>query len=761
MQGQTPGTTVLGYQNNTLTRAAGGTAEDGDDDIIPLPPTLKNSRNDDRPQHSLPFTRAISPASAEHRHRLFQDPDSIKSEVLQSMLHHPYDVKEFYKERGCWQFVARSQWFENFTLAVIFINALWIGVDTDYNKANNLSEVPLIFQITEHTFGAYFLMEWIVRFMAFKWKRNALNDCWFMFDSLLVLATILDTWIMQMLLAADGSSALAFDSSNLRVARLLRLVRVTRIARLMRVVPEIMIMVKGMATATRSVFFTLLLVLSVTYVFAITLTHLTAGTPSGEKYFTNIPYAMFTITMHCTLLDSIERLMLVVMEDSPIAAIIVMLSVFLFALTFMNLLVGILCEVVSRVSQVEQEANAITFVKGKLQRIVEDFDTNGDNMISKTEFDKLITHGDALKALREIGVDPTSLIDIADVLFETEALDDTEHEAALSFPEFMEIVLEMRGANTTTVRDIVLLKKFIREIGEDTNKQIQELQMQMNIVSNSMNMPTDKHQRRPVVVAGSPDRSPLPAPRRISVLKTSKKFSSDSNGSSGLGQGQQSAGRASASHEVLRQSAGVHQQRSPPRGRSPDSEQEKSWQLKRPPPVETGGHQQSSPPRVQSPDGEQETEVKVRVRDQLSCLEADMAAGLEQLHRVLREVWSERSVMLSFPGSVHSDSSITNPALVKLAGAESKGEVSCSCSSDAVLVGREMNSCTEPGKPAMALMHLSTLFGGFEKATKENLYKIKLILHECLCDALAGSGGKSPEDVKSQLVPNPSDRVLE
>merc|ERR1719183_759108 len=55
--------------------------------------------------------------------------------------------------------------------------------------------------------------------------------------------------------------------------------------------------------------------------------------------------------------------------------------------------------------------------------------------------------------IQEIGVDVVGLVDFADFIFK----DGVE----LSFPEFMEIVLQLRGSNMSTVRDVVDLRKFM------------------------------------------------------------------------------------------------------------------------------------------------------------------------------------------------------------------------------------------------------------------------------------------------------------
>merc|ERR1712050_212633 len=121
----------------------------------------------------------------------------------------------------------------------------------------------------------------------------------------------------------------------------------------------------------------------------------------------------------------------------------------------MNMLVGILCEVVSVVSAVEKEEVLINYVKGELQDMIQaaGLDTNGDNRISKAEFEQLLDNREAARALQEVGVDVVGLIDFTDFIF-TGGRD-------MTFCDFMDMVLQLRGSNTATVKDIVDLRKMM------------------------------------------------------------------------------------------------------------------------------------------------------------------------------------------------------------------------------------------------------------------------------------------------------------
>merc|ERR1719379_1535111 len=112
-------------------------------------------------------------------------------------------------------------------LSVIAANAIWLAVDTDYNDDEVLIQAHWFFQFMEHAFCTVFTFEFVVRFMAFKVKTECIYDTWFIFDSVLVLLMIFETWIMTIIflvMSGEGGAPVG-DMSILRIARLMRLTR--------------------------------------------------------------------------------------------------------------------------------------------------------------------------------------------------------------------------------------------------------------------------------------------------------------------------------------------------------------------------------------------------------------------------------------------------------------------------------------------------------------------------------------------------------
>mmetsp|Transcript_55526 Transcript_55526/g.172312 ORF Transcript_55526/g.172312 Transcript_55526/m.172312 type:complete len:214 (-) Transcript_55526:130-771(-) len=142
----------------------------------------------------------------------------------------------------------------------------------------------------------------------------------------------------------------------------------------------------------------------------------------------------------------------------------------------MNMLIGVLVEVVSAVAAAEKEELAVQFARSKLHRIFEEvLDLDGNRTISKMEFEKILEHREATRTMHDLDVDVVGLVDFADVIFAKD-FDDDNYAKELTFPEFMEVVVSFRGSNTATVKDIENLRKLICQSISRCEKQVQRLE---------------------------------------------------------------------------------------------------------------------------------------------------------------------------------------------------------------------------------------------------------------------------------------------
>mmetsp|Transcript_8614 Transcript_8614/g.24752 ORF Transcript_8614/g.24752 Transcript_8614/m.24752 type:complete len:708 (+) Transcript_8614:78-2201(+) len=392
---------------------------------------------------------------------MFVDPEEMKKQLRRNLTQPAYDVAQYYYESGLWRHIATHPLFDKLTLIIIALNAIWIGIDTDYNKSDTLLQAHPVFQGAEQFFCVYFSFEWFVRFMSFKRKRDGLRDAWFVFDSSLVFMMVAETWILTIMIFSSGAAGGGGmnNASILRMARLARLSRMARMARLLRAMPELLILIKGIAAAARSVFFTLVLLCVLLYIFAIAFTQLTVGTSVGKEHFSQVGGSMYTLLVYGTLMDNIGACLTKLGKEHFVLGALFVVFVLLAALTLMNMLIGVLTDVVSAVAATEKESATIQFVANKMRKVVARIDKDSDGKISRKEFDEILLDKDATKALHEVDVDVLNLIDFADFIFAGDGEDEEGED--LDWSKFIDVVLSLRGCNHATVKDIVNLRKFV------------------------------------------------------------------------------------------------------------------------------------------------------------------------------------------------------------------------------------------------------------------------------------------------------------
>lgn len=356
----------------------------------------------------------------------------------------------------CYQ-LAMHPCFERFTMSVIFLNAMWISVDIEFNRAEILSEADAGFIVVENLFCLFFTFELIVRLWTYTRKCSALRDIWFLFDVFLVTLMSFETWLVPLAHAITRTTGdtMTGGASVLRVARVLRVLRTARMARLVRLMPELMILIKGMMVACRSVFFTLVLLLMFTYVFSVAFVQFSRGNTVLESpnFFGSMGTAIWTLLLKCILTDQ-QFIIEAVAEESWIMAALILVFILFGSLTVMNMLLGVLVEAVKTVSTIEREQLEVDFAKKVLWEMIDKghADEDGDNRISEQEYRKVLHTPEAMTALTSLGVDVEAALDYGKLLFE-----DGE---PLTFGDFMRGILTLRGSNQTTVKDIVDLRKF-------------------------------------------------------------------------------------------------------------------------------------------------------------------------------------------------------------------------------------------------------------------------------------------------------------
>eukprot|EP00419_Tripos_fusus_P038430 CAMPEP_0172785780 /NCGR_PEP_ID=MMETSP1074-20121228/205620_1 /TAXON_ID=2916 /ORGANISM="Ceratium fusus, Strain PA161109" /LENGTH=345 /DNA_ID=CAMNT_0013622793 /DNA_START=44 /DNA_END=1079 /DNA_ORIENTATION=- len=185
--------------------------------------------------------------------RIFADPEDLKEKVRANLTREPYDVSKFYRQTGACQAIIRSPWFEMASLILVMVSSVWMAVDIDHNDSPALHKADPIFQVVAHVLCFLFLAELLVRLFAFQLVRDSLRDRWIVFDVVLVVLYVFETWILGITAAVVDRTLTGGGFKLIVIFRVLRLLRVLRLARVLQHLPELMVIIHGLSRALRAI----------------------------------------------------------------------------------------------------------------------------------------------------------------------------------------------------------------------------------------------------------------------------------------------------------------------------------------------------------------------------------------------------------------------------------------------------------------------------------------------------------------------------
>lgn len=427
--------------------------------------------------------------------------------------------------------IAYHPYFESLTMSVIVCNAAWIGIDTEKNHSSMKENGKLPLEpgsiVVENIFCVYFTIELVIRFLAYKSKLSCFWDAWFVFDSLLVACMILETWIMVIIEAImsndDGGGV-----GPLSALRLLRLLRLARVGRLMKFVPELGKLVKGMIKAARSVIFILIFLILVMYVFAIVFTgtltdkekyprtpycskEIAAGLnetddclPDGEfgelaqDLFATMGDSLMSLFTRGVLGDNLDETVDAIMEQSiPLMWAFFIFLIITFA-TLLNMLIGVVCEVISDAAAEEEEGEKVNTLSEVFQETFTAIDENMDGRVTMDEWKKIKSNDKVRKSLAGIGIEDDRMEERLDqmskMLFDGEDAEEeelgkpgfagtssmtstqTSGRNGLSVDELIQKVINIRPDQNASALDLELLRAQVAKDQDLFKKRLRRIE---------------------------------------------------------------------------------------------------------------------------------------------------------------------------------------------------------------------------------------------------------------------------------------------
>jgi voltage-gated sodium channel len=228
--------------------------------------------------------------------------------------------------------IRANKWFEAFVISVIVISALLVGAKT-YKLPASVSSITVFL---DWFISAFFLTEITIRFLAEKRKRYFFKSFWNWFDTLIVVIS---------LIPADDTE----------LALIARLVRVFRVLRMISIIPELRILLVSLVKALPQLGYVMLLMFIIFYIYA------AVGSTLFEAInpvlWGDITISMLTLFRIMTFEDWTD-VMYETQEVYSLSWIFYLTFIFFTAFAFLNMVIGIVVNVMERENEKAREEKA-------------------------------------------------------------------------------------------------------------------------------------------------------------------------------------------------------------------------------------------------------------------------------------------------------------------------------------------------------------------------------------------------------------------
>lgn len=363
--------------------------------------------------------------------------------------------------------------FDYTVAALILLNGVMVGVQTDY-LARELKETPpAAFQVIEIIFCFIFTTEVGIRLCAFRcgfFTRGGKG--WNIFDLIIVTLQLVEIFL------SAASNGLGFSFNLLRI---LRLIRVIRLARALRLIGELRTIVSSIVSSLKPLFWTGVLLLMVIYVLGVYITQVVLNKritleTSGEHapqalevYWGSLVPSVFSLFESITGgVDWDDVVRPLIKHISPEMAVLYCMYIMFTCFAMLNVVTGVFIESVMKNAREENEQRT----RNLIYRIFSTFDVEADGEISWQEFEQHLDKKEMREFFKTIDVDIQNARSLFDLL-------DVDETGALHFEEFMDGCLKIWSPSSgldlrmirrdlsklsALVRDALLRKEAVREL---------------------------------------------------------------------------------------------------------------------------------------------------------------------------------------------------------------------------------------------------------------------------------------------------------
>lgn len=225
--------------------------------------------------------------------------------------------------------IRNNKIFELFVISIIIFSALMIGANSYPVSASTLQ----VLSVLDVTITVIFLIEIVIRFMGEPNKKRFFHNAWNIFDTFIVVVSLIPI-------------------ENSEMAILGRLVRIFRVLRMISIIPELRILINSLVKALPQLGYVMLLMFIIFYIYAAIGT--TFFATINPTLWDNIAISLLTLFRIMTFEDWTD-IMYETMAVYSLSWIYYLTFIFFTAFAFLNMVIGIVVNVLEQERQLEAD----------------------------------------------------------------------------------------------------------------------------------------------------------------------------------------------------------------------------------------------------------------------------------------------------------------------------------------------------------------------------------------------------------------------
>jgi len=377
--------------------------------------------------------------------------------------------------QGCRRWVCKTvqhQYFDYTFGALILLNAVSIGVQTEHMAHSQEEDPPLAFQICDSIFCVLFTLELGLRLVAYRLRFFCMTGWrWNWFDAVLVTMQVFEeiTMIVARVSLTDSDTEGGGNLSFLRVLRILRLVRVVRLARVLRLVRQLRTLVTSIGASLQSLAWTVMLIVFIIYVVGIYFTQLVTneriGATAAEldsqnmqmmaRYFGTLERSCLSLFQSISGGVSWEIILSPLVEDvSWLVAPLFTLYIAFSLLAMMNVVTGVFVESALQSSAEDKEE----FFASQLLELIMQHGENDDGYLWAHVLEGMVANPETAQRLAALDIKKAEALNLFKLI-------DIEKTGGIPINSFIMGCLRLRGAARSI--DVATMmfeqKRFLKE----------------------------------------------------------------------------------------------------------------------------------------------------------------------------------------------------------------------------------------------------------------------------------------------------------